>query len=388
MTPPRPPCGRGAELCFVAPRAYPLLSGDTRASHIGGAEVQQALVARGLAQRGRSISMITLDVGQDDGRTFDGVLVLRSHREEAGLPGLRFFWPRITRVWAAMRRANALVYYQRTSDSLTGVVAAFCRRHRRRFIFSVGAVEDCFPSLPNCRTRRERVLYRYGLRHADVVLAQTRWQREALARHFGVASVVVRSAAPDPGEPLPFPLQRRHRLLWAGRLAPEKRPELLLELARRCPGADFDVLGTARSGPSADVFNAVAAGIPNLRLHGYVPHAKVGAFYEQASALVCTSAREGFPNTFLEAWSRARPVLTTVDPDNLVRDERIGVVADEVGGLVEAARGVHGRRDEWAAMGLRARTYYLREHEPDQILDHYENVLDGLSSREAGRCSR
>ena len=106
-------------VCFVAPRAFGALSGDPRAGHVGGAEVQQALLARGLAERGHPVSMVTLDVGQEDGATFAGVRVLVSHRAEAGLAGLRFVWPRITHVWAAMGRADAAVYYQRTSDSLT-----------------------------------------------------------------------------------------------------------------------------------------------------------------------------------------------------------------------------------------------------------------------------
>ena len=375
-------------LCFVAPKAYGLLSGDPRAPHIGGAEVQQCLVARGLSRRGHAISMVTLDVGQGDARVHDGVAAFRSYRERSGLPGVRFLWPRITSVWAAMGRADASVYYQRTSDSLTGVVAAFCRRRRRRFAFSVGEDSDCLPSLPNCRTRRERALYRYGLRHADVVVAQTRWQREALARSFGVLSVLIRSAAHDPGEPTDLLRGERPRLLWAGRLAPQKRPELLIEVARRCPAIDFDVVGARSSGAPGEDIAAAAAGIPNLHLHGFVAHGQMGGFYERARALVCTSAREGFPNTFLEAWSRGRPVLTTLDPDDVVATERVGLVAADADGLAAAARRLTERHEEWQAMAGRARHYYVREHRPDRILDDYEGLLGTLSSHdEPNTCS-
>jgi glycosyltransferase involved in cell wall biosynthesis len=380
---PRP---RG-ELCFVAPKAYGILSGDTRVRHIGGAEVQQCLLAQGLARRGRAVSMVTLDEGQGSERAHGGVVAFRSYGLHAGLPGLRFFWPRVTHVWAAMRRADAAAYYQRTSDSLTGVVAAFCRLWRRRFVFAVGEDGDCLPSLPNCRTGRERALFRFGLRRADVVVAQTRWQQEALVRHFGVRSVLIRSAAPDAGEPKQLPREGRPRFLWAGRVAPQKRPELLIELARRCPGTDFDVVGAAQGGASGEAFATAAAALPNVRLHGFVPHAELGTFYDQATALVCTSVREGFPNTFLEAWTRARPVLTTVDPDEVVRREGVGLVASGPAELTEATLGISARGEDWAAMSRRARAYYLREHRPDRILDDYEALLRELLSRDGVSCS-
>jgi glycosyltransferase involved in cell wall biosynthesis len=375
------------ELCFVAPKAYGLLSGDSRVRHIGGAEVQQCLLARGLAQRGRPTAMVTLDVGQDVESTFDGVLAVRSYREEAGLAGLRFFWPRITGLWAAMRRADASVYYQRTSDSLTGVVAAFCRRYQRRFVFAAGEDGDCLPALPNCRTARERVLYRYGLRRADVVVAQSRWQHDALARNFGLSSVQIRSAAPDPGEPWAVPPEARPRFLWAGRFAPQKRPDLLIELARRCPDADFEVVGGQSSGAPDAMVTDAARRIANLHLRGFVPNRQMGSLYESALALVCTSVREGFPNTFLEAWSRGRPVLTTVDPDGVVGEERIGLVANDVEALVAAVREMSAGGRQWAEMAGRARAYYLREHRPERILDDYGSLLDGLAAHEGGVCS-
>jgi glycosyltransferase involved in cell wall biosynthesis len=245
-------------------------------------------------------------------------------------------------------------------------------------VFSVGANEDCLRALPNCSTWRERSLYLYGLGHADVVVVQTPWQREALARSFGRRSVLIRSAAPDPGEPGYPPGDGRPRFLWAGRLAPQKRPELLLEVARRCPAADFDLVGSTADTERRLAFEKAAAGMRNVHLHGFVPHPELATFYGGARALVSTSVSEGFPNTFLEAWSRGRPVVTTADPGDVVRDERIGRVADDADGLAAAVREMTDRPDEWAGMASRARAYYLREHRPERILDDYDALLRSL----------
>jgi glycosyltransferase involved in cell wall biosynthesis len=245
---------------------------------------------------------------------------------------------------------------------------------------------DCLPSLPNCPTWRERRLYLYGLAHADVVVVQTPWQREALARSFGRRSVLIRSAAPDPGEPSLPSEDGRPRLLWAGRLTPQKRPELLLEVARRCPAADFDLVGSTEDGGRREAVENAAAGLRNVRLHGFVPHGELATFYGRARALVSTSVSEGFPNTFLEAWSRGRPVVTTIDPGDVVRNERIGLVAGDVDGLSAAVRHVTDRSEEWAGMASRARAYYLREHRPERILDDYDALLQSLPPTERSRC--
>ncbi len=53
-------------ICFVSLDNFATLVDDPKFGHIGGAEMQQAIIGRELAKRGYRVSFITLDHGQDN----------------------------------------------------------------------------------------------------------------------------------------------------------------------------------------------------------------------------------------------------------------------------------------------------------------------------------
>src|SRR5690348_14621040 len=93
-------------ICFVAPHAWPVFSHDPNNGFIGGAEVQQSILARALVRAGYRVSMICLDFGQPQEVLLDGVRVVKTYRPDAGLPVFRFLHPRMTAMWRAMRAVD------------------------------------------------------------------------------------------------------------------------------------------------------------------------------------------------------------------------------------------------------------------------------------------
>ncbi len=130
---------------------------------VGGAEVQQTLLARALARRGFDVSMIVMDYGQPDGASWDEIRTWRAYRSDAGLPVLRFIYPRWTSVWAALKRANASVYYVSGAGMIAGLVALFCRRYGRKMVLRIASLLDCDPKTLCIKYSRDRKLYAYGL---------------------------------------------------------------------------------------------------------------------------------------------------------------------------------------------------------------------------------
>src|SRR5262249_61054799 len=113
-------------LCFVAPHAWPVLSADPHIGEVGGAEVQQSILARLLAANGYRVSMICLDYGQPERLLVHGISVHKTFRADAGLPVLRFLHPRLTSTWQALAAAGAGLSHFRSASVGVSVVARVC----------------------------------------------------------------------------------------------------------------------------------------------------------------------------------------------------------------------------------------------------------------------
>ncbi|HEY0661850.1 MAG TPA: glycosyltransferase family 4 protein [Lysobacter sp.] len=154
--------------------------------------------------------------------------------------------------------------------------------------------------------------------------------------------------APVERTPAPAP----HRLLWAGRLDRQKRPDLLERLARMTPQFQWDVHGASIvPGQGADV--AGLTSLPNVTLHGgYERFADI--VRDDHIALVYTSQWDGLPNVLLEAAASQLPIIAPdiggisdfIDADRLVApfDD-----VDQYVGRIHELSGSPGMRADWVA---------------------------------------
>lgn len=369
-------------LCFVSPKAYFLIAGETERGHIGGAEVQQVLIARELARRGHHISFVTHDYGQADAIEHDGIRVFKMCAPDAGLPGLRFVHPRWTSLCNAMARADADVYYQRAGGVETGQAALWCRRHGRNFVYAVASEPECRLSPIQYRGLREGILFGHGLKSADRILAQSPAQQEMVRQTHRRDASVIFSCARDP-EPAQrdFPSEEPRSLVWLGRIIPCKRLECVLDLAEALPELQIEIVGDGSrdSDYVRDIIQRAGI-IPNVVFHGRVPYSDVHRFYRRCLALLCTSSREGFPNTFVEAWSWGIPVATLWDGTGLVRTHDLGIVATNVQELADGVRRTFLAPLQWEARSRRVRDFYLQHHTIQRAAEQYAQLLTELTT--------
>jgi glycosyltransferase involved in cell wall biosynthesis len=359
-------------VALLAHFAYPTQA--RTAGHIGGVEKQTTMLARWLASRGHEVSMIVWREPAPMPASIDGVRVVPLCGRDEGLPGLRFFHPRWTGLWRALERADAQVYYQNCGEYVTGQVAMWCRLRRRAFVYSAASDADCDPALPLMPERRVRALYRLGVRWADRLVVQTGRQQRMLAAGFGREAAVI--PMPCAEAPAPSRAAAGATILWLGRICRVKRPDRLLDVAQACPELRFVL-----AGPDDDdreytqAIAARAAALPNVRMTGGVTPDEAARLLDDAICLCCTSDHEGFPNTFLEAWSRGRPVVSTWDPDDLIASHDLGVVAAGAEGLAAALRDLAAAPATWHRMSARGREYFNRTHAAAVTLPQFEQVL-------------
>ena len=379
------PARRGARpsVCIVAHRAYGAISGGS-SGHAGGVEHQTALTARWLATRGYAVQLIVWDEGSGREEQIGGVRVIKVCRESAGLRGLRFFHPRWTTLNAALAAADADLYYHNCGEYVTGQIAMWCRRHGRRFVFSVASDPECDAALPVMQ-QRERLLYRYGLRRADRIITQTRRQQRMLRDGFGLDSIVLPMPCPGvPDAPPSFVPAGAARVVWVGRFSAEKRLGMLAEIAAALPHVHFEVVGPGRDEIARAASIADALNRPNITLKGRVARAEMPSVYRGATALLCTSTYEGFPNTFLEAWGQGVPVVSTVDPDDLLTGHGLGLTAPDAGGLAAHLAQLVESQPLWRGMAERGREYCVSTHAVDRALPRFEEVfVDALGAEKA-----
>jgi glycosyltransferase involved in cell wall biosynthesis len=374
------PCAAPGRICFVGLGNLPLLARQY-ADRAGGAELQQTLLARALARRDWRVSMIVADHGQPDGAVWDGVKTYKAYRPKEGIPGIRFLHPRWTKLHAAMRRADADIYYTSCAGGHLAQVVLFARARGRKVVFRVASDSDCDPRTLLVRYWRDRKLYGWGLKRADLVLAQTPWQQQALARAFGVSSGVIEPLFETGGRRPPLKA-RDIAALWIGNLRPLKRPGLLLDVAARLPDLTFHLIGGAMPGAEA-FFEQVrrrAATLRNVTFHGFVPQHRIGEYVERARVLVSTSETEGFPNTYLQAWSRGTPVVAFIDPQQLIRRHRLGIVVNDAEELHAALARLAGEAREWQAASARSCRYIDGRADEERMVGAYTEALSGLTS--------
>jgi glycosyltransferase involved in cell wall biosynthesis len=366
-------------ICFVGIANLPALAPEFAHLGIGGAELQQTLVAKALVKGGLQVSMVVGDYGQLDEASWSGVKTFKAYRLNAGIPVVRFLHPRWTKVWAAMRRANADIYYVSCAGVLVYQVALFARLFHRKAVLRIASDSDCDPSTLLVPTWRDRKLYRFSLRLIDMVLAQTQRQRDLLSRNFNRDSRIVAPLSEGGGRRLNFG-DRSIDVLWVGNFRPLKRAELLLTLAERFPGKSFHMVG----GPlklAPEYFESMrnkAAKFPNVQFHGAVPYHEIGKLFECSRLFVNTSEIEGFPNTFLQAWSCGTPVVTFLDPGEIVAREGLGRAALNIDEMQGAVGALTSDQSLWEATSARCCRYMDRDHNPAEAAEPYLNALATL----------
>ncbi len=178
---------------------------------------------------------------------------------------------------------------------------------------------------------------------------------------------------------------------WVGRHFPQKRPDLVLRVARLVvrdvPEASFMLVG---DGPSFDDAVASSADEPRIQVIGF--RDDIETVYAAMDVFLLASAWEGLPRTVLEAGAAGVPVVSTdvSGVGEIVRDGETGrlVATDSEADLADAVVGLlrdhESRRTMGRAISTVTGSEYSAAHTVDACVALYSDVMS-TGRRELGR---
>ena len=345
----------------------------------GGAELQAHLLADYLAKN----------------TSFDVVYLARrvpDHQQGYGYPiekipapfNVQFglFFDALS-LYRTLRRLAPNVIIQRNASAYTGIAAVYCERSGAKLVWYVSSDRDVEQN-PVMATRHvqgaiDAQLFKYGVRHASRIIAQTSAQAEMLRHIYERPAVVI----PNFHE-VPEVLGKKSNVftvLWISNLKPLKQPEIFDRLAKSFEGFDsirFKLIGRPERSEWCDSILENLSTAPNLQYLGELGMDETNREISQAHVLVNTSLYEGFPNTFIQAWLRAVPTISlNVDPDGVIEGAGLGFRAGNFEELRAKVALMFERRDLTVEMGMRARNFATEHYSLRNAVKIVE-VLRGL----------
>lgn len=368
------------KIVYVNDIVYGYATGNPSAK--GGAERYGWHLTRALAAAGWSVTV--------------GVLSALQEGEERIIEGVRFLgigcrghfllaWYRF------LKRERPEWCFWQCADHMWGPAAEIARWLGVRTAFS--SMHDIHVRLRKSLVRRKNLwpLYAWGLQRSDVIFAQHDGQRECLPSSWKRKVYPLPGIVPLPSRVTPH-AERNGSVVWVAVIRPAKRPDRLIEIARRLPMIRFVVCGApalrfwnAREDEMENILTRLRS-LPNVEYRGHVAPEQALRAIGDASLFLSTSDGEGFPSVFLEAWAAGTPVVSVeIDPDHKIRNGELGMVTDAVDGAVDAVRMLMASPERRKDMGMRARRHAEELHSPIAAVRAFETAVANVpDSRSTG----
>jgi glycosyltransferase involved in cell wall biosynthesis len=129
-----------------------------------------------------------------------------------------------------------------------------------------------------------------------------------------------------------------------------------------------------------------AKNFPNVIMHGRLGPHELNALYAGSKLLCNTSLFEGFPTTFLEAWSHGIPVVSTFDSE-IVAKNGLGRIASNVDGIVAALRELVADGLAYEQMSKVGARYYAANYAVPVVARRFREAFERLVNRRKGESS-
>jgi glycosyltransferase involved in cell wall biosynthesis len=325
--------------------------------------------------QGYGVFFITYSFEKNSLKRVNGIEIIETYKREKS--AAMNFVQKYASILSALRSINAEIFFH--ESGATGALPLFCYLHRKKFVYRIpsDAVVLSKP-LSQRYSLNRKIIDIVEAKRADVVIAQSYFQKRILKERFSVDSVVIRNGLLIPNDNCEK--QNPPVVLWVGSMSSVKCPYLFLELSKLFPSVRFEMVGGRGDPPQLyDQIKATAMKLPNCVFHGFIPFNKVNDYFKKASIFVNTSIFEGFPNTFVQAWANYVPVVSlNIDPDQIIQNEKLGFHSGTFKQLESDITTLLEDEKLRNTMGKAGRKYVEREHDIREVVKSYISIFEDL----------
>lgn len=359
------------KICFLLPAHWTAV--------LGGSEIQIKYLIDALIERGDfDITYICRHTAETH---IQGVLICRIKHNSANrlartIHSLDYF-----QILNFLEQLSPDAIYTRTDSPYVGIAARYCKHSKCRLVWHIAHQRDVerykIRDLRSLVGAMDRKLFEYGVRRADVIIGQAKYQDLLLRDNFGRACTdIIPNFHPEAG-----PIEKKDdqiSVVWVANVKRAKRPGAFLALAKalaRCREVHFLMIGSIQDDYWKGRLQKEIDGLDNLTYLGGLPLDEVNEILSKSHIFVNTSESEGFPNTFVQAWLRKVVVVSlSVDPDDILSKGGYGYLSGEVGKLIEDVQYLATHDSERRSMAERSFKYALDTYSLrniDRLLTHF-----------------
>ena len=345
-----------AKICLLLPGHWSAVK--------GGAEYQAHLFAQYLTRD--SDYEVTYLTGAADDNVCESYAI-RTYERPRLFKSPRFGrWVEARSLFSALSRIDPDIVLALVASAHTGTATFFCRNyHRKKNIPMVWylASDTDVAVQPNLGVRGpakyiDKILFNYGRKLSDLIVAQTNKQAELMWNRFGrKCKAVVPNFHPVANETRSKSTEKIS-VSWIANFKKLKRPELFLDIAEHFledQRFQFYLIGQAEQSEWCDQVLSRAAKMQNVQYLGQLDIDQVNLHLANSQVLINTSEYEGLPNTFLQAWMRGVPTLTlNVDPDGVIEQMDLGLVNSDLSKLAAELRSYASSPEKLHRLGSNA----------------------------------
>jgi glycosyltransferase involved in cell wall biosynthesis len=355
------------KIAFLNDGAYEYAVGGANA--LGGLERNIWFHSRALAAAGWTVKVgVHSSLKGNERQTIDGVEYVGIGHGQILAAWYRFL---------AAERPDWL--YWGGADHLLGPLVELAKLADVRTVFAAALDADVEPRRAAFRRSRLWPLYAWGLRRAERIFVQHTGQLMRLHPRLRDKARVLPKVCPLPPT-TKLHVQRQKHIAWVATLRQHKRPDVLIDIAKRLPNLKFIVCGGPTDYLTADDYGIqmvdALTKLANVEYRGRVPAEEANQVIANAALLLCTSDIEGFPNTFTQAWANGTPIVTlNVDPDNLIERKGLGAVSRTVDSAVKDIITLVASVDRREEIAARAKQYISDNHNPAAVVRIFVGAL-------------